>query len=151
MFSSKRLFSFSTASLLSLLTLASCGPSQPTTQQTPEASSQASSKQTSKEADPVAEPIPTQRGLDEIAKLVADVKAAVQDNDYETAQALFADVQGLWKKIEKGVNEKYPVSYRVIGDHLDTVSREFEQDPPNSADVVDTLNLLEGDVAEVSQ
>ena len=119
----------SAAGLLALLVLTGCGASGPT----------AKAPDTNQQSSAIAYP-------QQMSELVSDIEVAVKDNDYETAGAIFADVQGLWKKAADDISARDKNAHDAIATHLENASNELAEDPPKAENVLNALDLLKTDL-----
>lgn len=134
MFTRKRFLLLSLLGLSALLVFTGCSPSQPTAQ-----------------APAAAPQSPAILYTQQMSDLVSDIEMAVLDSDYETAEATFADVQGLWKKAPGDVQAKDKAAHEAIAVHIDNLSNEFKGDPPESKNILSTLDLLKTDLNALPQ
>ncbi|MGB3766402.1 MAG: hypothetical protein WA947_07575 [Phormidesmis sp.] len=133
LFTRRLSLALSIASLLGLLALTGCGSSEPTAPApTPEESS------------------PAVPYIQQMSSLVSDMEGAVRDGNYETAKATFADVQSLWKKTADDVRAENEDAYDAIATHLENISNEFADNPPEPKNMLSILNLLKIDLDRAS-
>ncbi len=90
-------------------------------------------------------------GLDTMAKLVADTKAAVESDDWTTAKVLGGQIEGDWKDVEDGIKDTNKTAYDAVEIHLDGLNSALKEATPDKAMVLGHLSELATTLGSVSQ
>ncbi|MEO0645215.1 MAG: hypothetical protein AAFZ17_03505 [Cyanobacteria bacterium J06650_10] len=88
-------------------------------------------------------PVVSQANVNELAKLVAELKNAVGIRDYEQANVTLSKLSVVWTQIEADIKAQQPSKHEAIEIHLSSLENDLASAQPNAATISSDLKLLE--------